>query len=99
MTASSSLPSKRFVSTEWLAEHLGDPNVAIVDGSFYLAALKRDATAEYLAAHIPGAGIAIPPIVAVFNPVQIPNSEVEFRKTPPRALKPATPFMNIPAAA
>lgn len=55
MTASSSLPSKRFVSTEWLAERLGDPNVAIVDGSFYLPALKRDATAEYLAAHIPGA--------------------------------------------
>ena len=55
MTASSSLPSKRFVSTAWLAEHLADPNVAIVDGSFYLAALKRDAKAEYLAAHIPGA--------------------------------------------
>jgi thiosulfate/3-mercaptopyruvate sulfurtransferase len=55
MTASSSLPSKRFVSTAWLAEHLGDPNVAIVDGSFYLPALKRDAKAEYLAAHIPGA--------------------------------------------
>jgi thiosulfate/3-mercaptopyruvate sulfurtransferase len=55
MTASPSLPSKRFVSTEWLAEHLGDPNVAIVDGSFYLPALKRDAKAEYLAAHIPGA--------------------------------------------
>jgi thiosulfate/3-mercaptopyruvate sulfurtransferase len=55
MTASPSLPGKRFVSTEWLAEHLGDPNVAIVDGSFYLAALKRDAKAEYLAAHIPGA--------------------------------------------
>src|SRR5882757_8713515 len=55
MTVSSSLPSKRFVSTAWLAEHLGDPNVAIVDGSFYLPALKRDATTEYLAAHIPGA--------------------------------------------
>jgi len=55
MTASSLLPSKRFVSTDWLAEHLGDPNIAIVDGSFYLPALKRDATAEYLAAHIPGA--------------------------------------------
>src|SRR3954468_24154623 len=55
MTASPSLPSKQFVSTAWLAEHLGDPNVAIVDGSFYLPALKRDATAEHLAAHIPGA--------------------------------------------
>jgi thiosulfate/3-mercaptopyruvate sulfurtransferase len=29
--------------------------VTIVDGSFYLATLKRDANAEYLAAHIPGA--------------------------------------------
>jgi thiosulfate/3-mercaptopyruvate sulfurtransferase len=55
MTASPSLPSKRFVSTEWLAARLGDANVVTVDGSFYLPALKRDATAEYLAAHIPGA--------------------------------------------
>jgi thiosulfate/3-mercaptopyruvate sulfurtransferase len=55
MTASPSPPSKRFVSTEWLAAHLGDPNVVTVDGSFYLPALKRDAKAEYLAAHIPGA--------------------------------------------
>jgi thiosulfate/3-mercaptopyruvate sulfurtransferase len=29
--------------------------VTIVDGSFYLATLKRDANAEYLSAHIPGA--------------------------------------------
>ena len=31
------------------------PKSAIVDGSFYLPALKRDAKAEYLAGHIPGA--------------------------------------------
>jgi thiosulfate/3-mercaptopyruvate sulfurtransferase len=43
------------VSTDWLAAHLGDPDVTIVDGSFYLATLKRDANAEFLAAHIPGA--------------------------------------------
>src|SRR3954449_10607054 len=55
MTASPSPPSKRFVSTAWLAEHLADPGVVAVDGSFYLPALKRDAKAEYLAAHIPGA--------------------------------------------
>ena len=47
--------SKNLVTTEWLAERLGKPDVAIVDGSFYLPALKRDAKAEYLAAHIPGA--------------------------------------------
>lgn len=43
------------VSTEWLAEHLDDPLVRIADGSFYLPAHKRDADAEFLAQHIPGA--------------------------------------------
>src|SRR5712692_9836517 len=47
-------PSSRWlVSTEWLAQRLAE--VVVVDGSFYLPALKRDADAEYLAAHIPGA--------------------------------------------
>ena len=49
------LPSKWLVSTEWLAERLGKPDVSIVDGSFYLPALKRNAKEEYLAGHIPGA--------------------------------------------
>lgn len=48
-------PSKRFVSTGWLAERLGDPGLVVVDGSWYLPALKRDPKAEYLAGHIPGA--------------------------------------------
>ncbi len=47
--------SKWLVTTEWLAARLGQPDITIVDGSFYLPALKRDATAEYLAGHIPGA--------------------------------------------
>ena len=42
-------------STEWLAEHLRDRNVVIVDGSLFLPTQKRDAHAEYLAGHIPGA--------------------------------------------
>ena len=33
------------------------PNSCVVDGSFYLPALKRDAKAEYLAGHIPGRGV------------------------------------------
>lgn len=49
------LPSPWLVSTDWLASHLRDPDVTIVDGSFYLATLGRDANAEYRAAHIPGA--------------------------------------------
>lgn len=43
------------VSTEWLAAHLDAPDVRVVDGSFYLPAQKRDAHAEYVARHIPGA--------------------------------------------
>jgi thiosulfate/3-mercaptopyruvate sulfurtransferase len=47
--------SKWLVTTDWLAARLGEPEISIVDGSFYLPALKRDAKAEYLAGHIPGA--------------------------------------------
>jgi len=47
--------SRHLVSTDWLAERIGKRDVAIVDGSYYLPATKRDARAEYLAAHIPGA--------------------------------------------
>jgi len=47
--------SKNLVTTDWLAARLGKPGVAVVDGSFYLPALKRDARAEFLSAHIPGA--------------------------------------------
>jgi len=44
-----------FVSTDWLAQHLKSPDVAIVDASWYLPNAGRDAHAEYLASHIPGA--------------------------------------------
>jgi thiosulfate/3-mercaptopyruvate sulfurtransferase len=47
--------SPHLVTTEWLAERLGKPGVAVVDGSYYLPAAKRDARADYLAGHIPGA--------------------------------------------
>jgi len=47
--------SRWIVSTDWLAARLGAPDVIPVDGSFYLPAQKRDAAAEYLAGHIPGA--------------------------------------------
>src|SRR6476620_4816868 len=47
--------SQNLVTTDWLAARLGEPEVAIVDGSFYLPALKRDAKAEFHAGHIPGA--------------------------------------------
>src|ERR1700676_1490458 len=47
--------SKWLVTTDWLAANLGAPGLVVLDGSFYLPAMKRDAAAEYLAGHIPGA--------------------------------------------
>ena len=43
------------VTTAWLADRLGDPDLAIVDCSFFMKAMGRDARAEYETAHIPGA--------------------------------------------
>ena len=43
------------VSTEWLARNLSEPDVAIVDASAFLPTDGRDPSAEFLAAHIPGA--------------------------------------------
>lgn len=43
------------VSTDWLAQHLQDPDLRIIDGSYYLPDAGRDGRAEYDAGHIPGA--------------------------------------------
>jgi thiosulfate/3-mercaptopyruvate sulfurtransferase len=50
-----STSSRWLKSTEWLAGQLGKAGVSVVDGSYYLPTQKRDAKAEYLAGHIPGA--------------------------------------------
>lgn len=46
---------KTLVSTDWLARHLKDPDLRVLDASWYLPSEGRDAKAEYAAAHIPGA--------------------------------------------
>ena len=50
-----STSSRWLKSTEWLAGQLGKAGVSVLDGSYYLPTQKRDAKAEYLAGHIPGA--------------------------------------------
>ena len=45
---------KTLVSTEWLARHLHDPDLRIIDASWHLDP-QRDARSEYETAHIPGA--------------------------------------------
>ena len=46
---------KTLVSTQWLAKHIKDPDLRILDGSWYLPDAGRDPKAEYAATHIPGA--------------------------------------------
>jgi thiosulfate/3-mercaptopyruvate sulfurtransferase len=49
------MEASTLVSTDWLAAHVAAPDLRIVDASWYLAADKRDAKAEYAREHIPGA--------------------------------------------
>ena len=46
---------KTLVSTQWLAQHLQDPDLRVLDASWYLPDARRDAKAEFASAHIPGA--------------------------------------------
>lgn len=46
---------RTLVSTGWLARHLNDPDLRILDASWYLPDAGRDGHAEYMAGHIPGA--------------------------------------------
>ncbi len=54
MTAFTDDP-KTLVSTAWLAAHLKDPDLRVIDASWYMPDAGRDPRAEYAAAHIPGA--------------------------------------------
>jgi|TARA_R110002126_G_scaffold203115_6_gene350569 thiosulfate/3-mercaptopyruvate sulfurtransferase len=44
-----------FVTTDWLAAHLSDPDLVVLDGSWHMPNAARNAQADYLAGHIPGA--------------------------------------------
>lgn len=46
---------RTLVSTDWLAAHLKDPDLRILDATYYMPGDPRDAKAGYAAAHIPGA--------------------------------------------
>ena len=43
------------VTTEWLAAHLNDANLVLLDSTWHLPTAKRNAHEEYIAAHIKGA--------------------------------------------
>jgi len=43
------------VTSTWLAEHINDDTLRVVDASWHMPAAKRDAQSEYAKGHIPGA--------------------------------------------
>jgi thiosulfate/3-mercaptopyruvate sulfurtransferase len=43
------------VSVQWLAEHINDPDIRIIDATFFPPNDPRQPAAEYAACHIPGA--------------------------------------------
>ncbi len=51
----SASPLEPAVSPAWLAAHLAEPDVRVVDATWYLPWLHRDAQREFREAHIPGA--------------------------------------------
>ena len=53
--STSTSASRWLKSTAWLADNLGKPDLVVVDASYYLPNQNRDAHAEYLKSHIPGA--------------------------------------------
>lgn len=48
-------PDHCLVTTDWLAAHLEDPDLRVVDATYYLPNEEGNARAEYEAEHIPGA--------------------------------------------
>ncbi len=44
----------QIVSTAWLADHLGAPDVRVIDASWHMPASGRNGAAEYAAEHISG---------------------------------------------
>ncbi len=73
---------RTLVSTGWLADHLSDPDLRVIDASYYLPDMGRDAKAEYDAAHIPGARF--------FDIDEIADSRSEL----PHMAAPAEKFMS-----
>jgi len=43
------------VSTDWLADHLTDDDLVVIDATWFMPGTARDARAEYARRHIPGA--------------------------------------------
>lgn len=77
------------VSADWLQERLGSPGLTIIDGSWYLPGQNRDARAEYMKAHIPGA------VFFDHDAVVDPKSELPHAMPSPRHFEQHASSMGI----
>lgn len=71
------------VSAQWLAEHSHQPHIRIVDATVHLPDTGRDANAEYVQEHIPGAGFFDLSVIAnPDNPLprKFPPKEIFIRE-------------------
>lgn len=71
------------VSAQWLAEHRHQPHIRIVDATVHLPDTGRDAKAEYVQEHIPGAGFFDLSVIANPNnplPRKFPPKDIFIRE-------------------
>jgi len=77
------------VSTAWLAERLGRPGIVIVDATYHLPNVPRDAHAEYEREHIPGA------VFFDIDRISDPASDLPHMLPPPAAFATAMEALGI----
>lgn len=65
------------VSVDWLARHLDDPDVRVVDASWHLPGANRDGATEFEQGHIPGA------VFFDLERIVDPDSELPHTLPPP----------------
>src|SRR3546814_9834109 len=80
------------VSTEWLADNLGAPDLRVVDASYYLPGEGLDPRQEFEAQHIPGA------VFFDIDAIKDPGSELPHMLPPPHISPAPAPRPGLAAA-
>ena len=86
-------PRDPLVTTAWLAEHLGDPDVRVVDATLPLVGQPGHGRDSYLAGHIPGA------VFFDINAIADPDSDLPHMLPTPDAFAKAAGALGLDRAA
>ncbi|MFQ5699180.1 MAG: sulfurtransferase [Myxococcota bacterium] len=82
MTSDSQIWERERVEPTWLARRLSEPDLRVIDASWYLPATGRDGRAEYLQAHIPGSVY-----LDLSRDLADPDAPIRNTVAPPEALR------------